>query len=53
MNWYTVLFVALAAASIDRGAATRLLGRLRAAKAASDAVKAAAAAAQALEATPA
>lgn len=45
--------IPLAASSIDGGAATRLLGRLRAAKAASDAVKAAAAAAQALEATPA
>jgi hypothetical protein len=39
----------MAAESIDRGAATRLLGRLRAAKAANDAAKAA----QSMEATPA
>jgi anthranilate phosphoribosyltransferase len=41
--------IAMAAESIDGGAATRLLGRLRAAKAANDAAKAA----QSLEATPA
>jgi anthranilate phosphoribosyltransferase len=41
--------IAMAAESIDRGAATRLLGRLRAAKAANDAAKAA----QSMEATPA
>jgi anthranilate phosphoribosyltransferase len=41
--------IAMAAEAIDGGAATRLLGRLRAAKAASDAAKAA----QSLEATPA
>ena len=41
--------IAMAAAAIDGGAATRLLGRLRAAKAANDAAKAA----QTMEATPA
>jgi anthranilate phosphoribosyltransferase len=44
--------IGLAAEAIDGGAATRLLGRLRAAKAAADAAKAAAAA-KSLEATPA
>jgi hypothetical protein len=46
--------IAMAAEAIDGGAATRLLGRLRAAKSANDAARAAveaAAAAQGLEAT--